>query len=118
MINAKVLKRLPYTWPKKQGGLEMSDVDSQNPNFYGVGSGGDLSKEPRSDREIENEIIEAIDNTSDLKNSDLDVIVENGVARIMGTAESPQAKELFEDIVQNIPGVREVENAIELATDH
>ena len=93
----------------------MAEVENpQNPNLYGVGSGGDLSKEPRNDRDIENDIIEALDNTSDLQSSDLDVVVENGVARLMGYAENPHAKELFEDIVQNIPGVRNVENAIEL----
>ena len=69
---------------------------------------------PRSDRDIENDILEALDHTSDLQSSDLDVVVENGVARLMGTADSPHAKSLFEDIVQNIPGVREVENAVDV----
>lgn len=90
----------------------MADVESpENPNLYGVGSGGNF--EPRSDREIENDILEAIDNTADLEGSDLDVVVENGVARLMGTAASPHAKSLYEDIVQNIPGVRSVENAVD-----
>jgi osmotically-inducible protein OsmY len=93
----------------------MAEVENpQNPNLYGVGSGGDLSKEPRSDRDIENDILEALDNTDDLQGSDLDVVVENGVARLLGTADSQAAKTLFEDIVQNIPGVRSVENAIEI----
>ena len=69
---------------------------------------------PRSDRDIENDILEALDHNSDLQSSDLDVVVENGVARLMGTADSPHAKSLFEDIVQNIPGVREVENAVDV----
>ncbi len=93
----------------------MAEVENpQNPNLYSVGSGGDLNKEPRSDRDIENDILEAIDNTDDLQGSDLDIVVENGVARLLGTADSPQAKTLFQDIVQNIPGVRSVENAVEV----
>jgi osmotically-inducible protein OsmY len=66
------------------------------------------------DRKLEDEILEAIENASDLQDSDLDVVVENGVARLMGTADSPHAKTLFEDIAQNIPGVRSVENTVEV----
>ncbi len=90
--------------------------DIENPNLYSVGGSSDMAKE-RSDRDIENEILEALDNNDDLSESDLDVVVENGVARLMGTANSPHAKTLFQDIVQNIPGVKSVENDVDVEAE-
>lgn len=68
----------------------------------------------RTDERLKDDINERLYHDSHIDASDVDVSIENGEATLTGTVESKMAKRRIEDIVESIPGVRDVENRLKV----
>ena len=68
----------------------------------------------RSDEKLKDDINEKLYHDSHLDASDVEVSVDNGEATLTGTVENKMAKRRIEDILESIPGVRDVENRLKV----
>lgn len=68
----------------------------------------------RTDDKLKDDINERLYHDSHIDASDVDVTVENGEATLTGTVENKMAKRRIEDIIESIPGVRDVENRLKV----
>jgi hypothetical protein len=71
---------------------------------------GDGDAETPSDRQIREEIMDALAHNENLDVSDVSARVEAGRVTLSGTVDEEMAKEAIEDLVQFIPGVEQVSN--------
>jgi osmotically-inducible protein OsmY len=70
----------------------------------------------RSDQRIEEEINDRLTDHDDLDASNLQAKVRDGIATLTGTVESRSDKRLAADIVEHVPGVRDVMNQITVSS--
>ncbi len=68
----------------------------------------------RPDRRIYEDVCDALDQTKHIDTSDIDVQVENGEVTLSGVVDSRQVKRRCEEIVERIPGVKDVHNRLEI----
>jgi hypothetical protein len=66
----------------------------------------------RSDERIREIVSEALTRDGDLDASEMEVSVERGEVTLQGTAPNRWSKRLAEDLVQDLPGVKEVHNRL------
>ena len=66
----------------------------------------------RSDERIQETVSEALARDGDLDASEIEVSVERGEVTLQGSAPNRWSKRLAEDLVQDLPGVREVHNRL------
>ncbi len=69
-------------------------------------------REKRSDEALACEIQEVLTNDPELEAADIEVQVEHGAVILNGVVDGSEAKLLAEELVESIPGVREVENGL------
>lgn len=69
----------------------------------------------RSDERIEEEINETLARDPEIDASEIEVKVENGVVTLSGSVEEREQKRDVEDLVENVFGVREVENRLRVS---
>lgn len=68
----------------------------------------------RTDEKLKDDINERLYHDSHIDASDIDVTVLNGEATLTGTVENKMAKRRIEDVVESIPGIRDVENRLKV----
>jgi osmotically-inducible protein OsmY len=66
----------------------------------------------RSDESLAQEIREILTNDPELNATDIEVEVEGGAVTLSGAVDEPDAKLLAEELVESLPGVREVHNRL------
>jgi len=92
--------------------------DDRRDSFPGrtAGRGPHVGRGPkgyqRSDERIREIVSEALARDGDLDASEMEVSVERGEVTLQGTAPNRWSKRLAEDLVQDLPGVREVHNRL------
>jgi hypothetical protein len=69
----------------------------------------------RSDDRIEEEINETLARDPEIDASEIEVKVENGVVTLTGTIDEREQKREVEDLVENVFGVKEVENRLRVS---
>jgi hypothetical protein len=66
----------------------------------------------RSDARIEEEVHEALMRHHEIDATDIDVRVENGAVTLTGHVEDRRTRRLAEEVVEQLPGVRDVDNQL------
>ncbi len=87
-------------------------------NIFGLKSVVNLIKiEPveRSDKELRSDIVQTLNVDPATDSYDVDVAVEDSVAILSGAVESYHARTLAGDIAEDVKGVKEVDNRIEIS---
>ncbi|HKY31691.1 MAG TPA: BON domain-containing protein [Candidatus Polarisedimenticolia bacterium] len=74
-----------------------------------------LRTRSRSDREIREDVEDALDKHARLDADDLDIEVRNGDVTLRGDLESQHARELASDIAKSVAGVRRVSSDLQVA---
>jgi hypothetical protein len=70
----------------------------------------------RSDERIKEDVCEILTRHGRIDARDIDLYVDHGVVTLQGSVDSRQTKRLVEDVVDDVPGVRDVRN--ELRMEH
>ena len=82
------------------------------------GQGSHRGKGPmgytRSDERIRESVCEALQDDDNVDASQIDVTVRNGEVILSGTVDDRQSKRVAEDIVERLPGVKDVQNQIKV----
>ncbi len=98
-----------------EGTQRFRETDDHQP---GVGEGPHAGRGPRgyvrSDERIREEIIDRLIRESWLDPTDVDVQVQNGEVTLTGAVETRREKRLAADLAENVPGVRNVFNRIQI----
>jgi hypothetical protein len=85
---------------------------------WGWNVGGHRGKGPmgytRSDERIREIVSEALSDDDNVDASQIEVTVKNGDVTLSGVVEDRQSKRQAEDIVENLPGVKDVQNQIKV----
>jgi len=68
----------------------------------------------RTDEQIKSEVEEALTNDSWLDASGVGVSVQNGIVTLTGTVDSRESKRRAEDLADQVPGVRDVQNNLRI----
>jgi len=84
---------------------------SAQPGYRGVGP----SSYQRSDERLEDEIHERLTEAQDIDASDITVRCKDGIATVEGTVEERRLKYRIEDLIEQVRGVRDVENRLRIA---
>jgi osmotically-inducible protein OsmY len=66
----------------------------------------------RSDQRIEEDVHEALMRHHEIDATDIDVRVENGAVTLTGHVEDRRTRRLAEEVVEQLPGVRDVDNQL------
>lgn len=66
----------------------------------------------RSDERIREEISDRLTDDGDIDPSDIEVAVSQGEVTLTGSVESRQVKRAVEDLVEFVPGVRDIRNEL------
>jgi hypothetical protein len=86
-----------------------------------AGGGGHRGKGPasyqRSDERVREMICEALTDDDRIDASNIEVSVKNGEVTLAGNVEDRQMKRAAEDCVENVAGVKDVQNQIRVGTD-
>lgn len=90
-------------------GRMMDTEEEQEGPHRGKGPG------QRTDEQIKSAVEEALTEDSWLDASGIQVNVQNGIATLTGTVDSREAKRGAEDLVDALPGVRDVQNNLRIA---
>jgi hypothetical protein len=94
------------------GGGSLQSLDRGNEGlFRGRGPRG----YQRSDERIHEEVCETLTDDGSVDASDIDVRVDNGEVTLSGTVHSRDEKRRAEDVIENLPGVRDVHNSLTIA---
>src|SRR5207249_6471844 len=97
-----------------QGGQQMGYQGQPGATHAGGTHHGHRGKGPanyqRSDERIRESVCEALTDHDAIDATDLEVTVKAGEVTITGTVEDRAQKRFTEDIVEQIPGVREIHN--------
>lgn len=92
-----------------------------SPSLYGVASGTFAGVGPknykRSDQNIYEDVCEALSNAPDIDARGIEVGVEAGEVTLTGTVNSRYSKRLTEGIIENLQGVRDVRNRLEIVNE-
>ena len=82
----------------------------------GQGGGQHRGKGPkgyqRSDDRIREDVSEALSQDGDIDASEIEVTIQGGVVTLSGTVDSREAKRAAEDLAEDCPGVKDVQNNI------
>lgn len=114
-----------YNWNRKQGW----DQYYENPDSPNRGHGGSLvhhdfgalrgnsGKGPRgytrNDTRVYEDVCELLTRDGDVDATDIDVSVEGGVVTLSGRVENRDMKRYAGNIIDHIPGVKDVQNLLE-----
>jgi osmotically-inducible protein OsmY len=89
---------------------------SQYGSAYGAGAGQYAGRGPkgykRPDDRIHEDVCEVLTRHPGIDASEVDVRVNNGEVTLTGSVEDRQQKRLAEDAIENLPGVRDVNNQV------
>ena len=107
------------TWQEQQG---------YRPGSFGTGgTSRGMSRGPytgrgpkgyhRSDERIEEDVNESLTRAGEIDATNIEIKVQNGVVTLTGTVDSRQAKREAEDLIEELSGVKEVENRLRVAGD-
>jgi osmotically-inducible protein OsmY len=69
----------------------------------------------RSDERLREDVCERLTQHGDIDASEIEVRVENGEVTLTGTVDDRQSKRLAEDIVDAVPGVKQVQNQLRIS---
>ena len=99
-------------WGRGMGGTDMGlgERDFDRGPHYGKGPKGYR----RSDDRVRDEICDVVARQGYVDASDVEVTVEGGVVRLVGTVESRQDKRALEIMAERVHGVEEVRNEVRL----
>lgn len=97
-----------------QGGIGGSGMPSGN---VGQGlQGGHRGKGPqgwqRSDDRIKDQVCEVLADDDHIDASHIEVVVKNGDVMLTGTVDDRHMKRLAEDVIERLPGVKDVQNQL------
>jgi hypothetical protein len=85
---------------------------------WGLERGGYRGKGPlgytRSDDRIRETVCEVLSDDDNVDASQIEVTVRNGEVILSGTVEDRHSKRLAEDLVERLPGVKDVQNQIKV----
>lgn len=111
-----------YQYAGGRGGIPLSrqDIDRYRRETSLV-EGPHFGKGPkgwkRSDERIKEEVCEALYHSRDVDASNIEVEVKDGCVYLKGEVDSRDTKRLAEDTVENVAGVRDVQNALMFRKD-
>jgi osmotically-inducible protein OsmY len=66
----------------------------------------------RSDERVKEDVCNRLEQNGQIDASEINVRMKNGVVTLTGSVEDRQMKRLAEDIAENAPGVKEVQNQL------
>lgn len=89
----------------------------QRPSNTGPHMGKGPKGYTRSDERIREEVCETLSRHGEIDASHIEVEVENGEVTLTGTVDERRTKRLIEECVEELSGVREVNNRIRLSRD-
>jgi osmotically-inducible protein OsmY len=69
----------------------------------------------RSDERIREDISDRLTDDGDIDPSDVEVMVANGEVTLIGSVESRQVRRAVEDLVEFVPGVRDIRNELKVS---
>jgi hypothetical protein len=96
------------TWGQGMGQRMGYGVGQEGMGYRGKGPRGFT----RSDERIKEIVCERLTDDDRVDASNIDVIVRNGEVTLTGTVDERRSKRLAEDIVEDLPGVKDVQNQI------
>lgn len=101
-----------YQYATGRGGVPLSrqDIGEEQGKHYGKGPKG----WSRSDEQIREEVCDALYRSGEVDASGIEVDVKDGCVYLSGTVESRDMKKMAEAEVENISGVKDVQNKISL----
>lgn len=103
-----------YQYAGGRGGVPLTREDMAN--YRNIFTETHFGKGPknwqRSDERIREEACEALYRSYDVDASDIEVEVKDGCVFLRGTVDTRQTKKLAEDVVENISGVKDVQNQL------
>lgn len=90
-------------------------------SYAGRGEGQFVGRGPkgyrRSDDRIREDVCEALFQSSEVDASDVEVEVKDAIVRLHGTIASRRMKRQMEDLVDQVAGVRDVQNEVKVRAD-
>jgi osmotically-inducible protein OsmY len=93
------------------GGGSLQSLDRGNEGlFRGRGPRG----YQRSDERIHEEVCESLTDDDHVDASDIEVSVKDGEVTLKGTVHSRDEKRRAEDVIENLPGVKDVHNSLQV----
>jgi osmotically-inducible protein OsmY len=95
-----------HTWGEEQYGAERREEQGR--------ARGPKARR-RSDESLARELYEILTNDPELDATEIDVVVESGAVTLRGEVGDSHAKLLAEELVETVPGVREVHNQLRVA---
>lgn len=97
-----------YSWMGDEGAEQRRRADAMRSGHYGRGPKGYT----RSDERIREDVSDRLTDDWRVDASNIEVSVSNGEVTLSGTVDSREAKRRAEDCVENVSGVRNVQNNI------
>lgn len=90
---------------------DTSRLEANRDDFFGKGP-----KNYRQDTDrVHVDVCEALTRHPEIDASDIDVRAENGEVTLTGSVQSRIQKRLAEDVIENVPGVRDVHNRLQVS---
>lgn len=84
-----------------------------------LGRGPHAGKGPkgykRSDERVREDACDLLERHPDIDASDIELTVEDGVVTLTGTVDERHTKRLVEDVIENLPGVKDVSNQLRIS---
>ena len=71
----------------------------------------------RSDERIKEQVCEALSDDDHIDASNIEIQVKNGEVILTGTVEDRRTKRLAEDLIERMPGVKDVQNQLRVGSD-
>lgn len=98
-----------------QGGYGPGDIGRTEPARIGRGMRGRGPKGfRRSDESIRERVSELLEQDDDIDATEIEVQVNDGEVTLSGTVEDRWAKRRCEELIENLPGVKEVHNQLRI----
>jgi len=69
----------------------------------------------RSDERIQEDVCDLLEHDPDVDASDIEVMVQDGEVTLSGTVDERWTKRHAEDVVEGVPGIRDVHNRLRIA---
>jgi osmotically-inducible protein OsmY len=89
----------------------------QRQQFQGEHRGRGPKGYQRSDQRIHEEVCECLTDDSFIDASNIEINVQSGVVTLTGTVSSRQEKRRAEDLIENLSGVKDVNNSLRVGED-
>jgi osmotically-inducible protein OsmY len=110
------------TYNSGSGWSNQSGTYGDNSGSYGSASRGQFAgKGPkgwrRSDDRVKEDVCEYLERNAMIDASDVDITVAEGIVTLTGTVPDRQMKRMCEDEIENLPGVKDVNNQIRVNRD-